>query len=473
MERGMTADQVLKALWRRKVLVGAIVLGVFAVGAAIVLSQPSVYEATAVVRVQHQRPGEEMVQRTVSELVEQRLLTVRQELMARPVLQKAIEEMNLYPDIVSEKGMEAAVNRMRKDITVRVEGESAFELTYASTDPNVAAQVANRLPQLFAEEAQKSRQEQAARATRLFEDEVVALSKSVTEWEKKIAQFKVDHQGELPEQLEMNMRGLERVGALLQTKSEELRVAEARRSDLARARNAADSEAGRMEAAEHSLTQGLVAARSSWTADHPEVKRITQELNVMRERRKDAEGRQFAERQERARVADLITNIQKEIEGLHEQAKEYQSRLDRTPQWAHALGVLNRDYEIARTKYQSVVSRRVEAELAQELEAKSAASLFNTISPAGVPVAAARPDRVSGLLIAFLLALGVGVLTGVVMEMRDDSIRDTQELRDRLPLPVLAVVPNMQGKVEKRVLMPATGSRNGVVTPPTNDSPLN
>ncbi len=134
MERGMTADQVLKALWRRKVLVGAIVLGVFAVGAAIVLSQPSVYEATAVVRVQPQRPGEEMVQRTVSELVEQRLLTVRQELMARPVLQRAIEEMNLYPEIVSEDGMEAAVNRMRKELTVRVEGESAFELTYSSRD---------------------------------------------------------------------------------------------------------------------------------------------------------------------------------------------------------------------------------------------------------------------------------------------------------------------------------------------------
>ncbi|PTL75698.1 chain-length determining protein [Vitiosangium sp. GDMCC 1.1324] len=473
MERGMTADQVLKALWRRKVLVGAIVLGAFAVGAAIVLSQQSVYEATAVMRVQPQRPTEEMVQRTVSELVEQRLLTVRQELMARPVLQKAIEEMNLYPDIVSERGMEAAVNRMRKDITVRVEGESAFELTYAHTDPNVAAQVANRLPQLFAEQALKTRQEQAVRATKLFEDEVTSLSKSVTEWERKIAQFKVDHIGELPEQLEMNMRGLERVGALLQTKSEELRVAEARRSELARARNTADSEAGRLEAAEHTLTQDLVAARSSWTADHPEVKRLNQELTAMREKRKDAEGRQWAERQERARVADLIVSIQKEIDGLHQQATSYQERLDRTPKWAHELGVLQRDYEIARTKYQSVVSRRVEAELAQDLEVKSAESLFHTVSPAGVPVAAARPDRMSGLLIAFLLSLGLGALTGVVLEMRDDSIRNTQELRERLPLPVLAVVPNMQGKAEKRVLMPTTAGRNGVASPSSSESPLN
>lgn len=193
----------------------------------------------------------------------------------------------------------------------------------------------------------------------------------------------------------------------------------------------------------------------------------------MRDRRKDAEGRQWAERQERTRVSELIASIQKEIEGLHQQAKGYQERLDRTPRWAHELGVLNRDYEIARTKYQSVVSRRVEAELAQDLEVKSAESLFNVVSPAGVPVAAARPDRMSGLLISFLIALGLGVLVGVVLEMRDDSIRDTQELRDRLPLPVLAVVPNMQGKVEKRVLMPASGVRNGVTSPSSSDSPLN
>lgn len=124
MERGMTADQVLVALWRRKVLVGAIAAAVFAVGAAVVWTRPSMYEATVVVRVEPQRPAEEMVQRTISELIEQRLLTVRQELMARPVLQKAIEEMNLYPDIVSDDGMEAAIAQMRKDLTVRVEGRT-------------------------------------------------------------------------------------------------------------------------------------------------------------------------------------------------------------------------------------------------------------------------------------------------------------------------------------------------------------
>ncbi|MDY7230745.1 GumC family protein [Hyalangium rubrum] len=467
MERGMTADQVLVALWRRKALVGAIAAAVFAVGAAVVMTRPSMYEASSVVRVEPQRPGEEMVQRTVSELIEQRLLTVRQELMARPVLQKAIEEMNLYPEIVSEKGMEHAVAQMRKDLTIRVEGENAFELTYANRDPNVASQVANRLPALFAEETLKLRQAQARRATELFKGEMDALAQDVSKWERSIAEFKIRHGGELPEQIEMNMRGLERISHLMQTKSEELRVAEARRSDLARARNAADSEAGRLEAAENGLTRALVAARTSWTEDHPEVKRLNSELETMAGKRKDAEGRMVAERNERTRVGTLIENIQAEIQGLQKDAEMYQKRLDNTPKWAHELAVMNRDYEIARTKYQSVVSRKVEAEIAEELEAKSSKSLFNVISPAGVPVTPARPDRLAGMLIALLVALGLGVLTGVVLEMRDDSIRDGHELRERLTLPVLAVVPNMQGKTEKRVLMPSSGTRNGISSPTT------
>jgi uncharacterized protein involved in exopolysaccharide biosynthesis len=265
--------------------------------------------------------------------------------------------------------------------------------------------------------------------------------------------------------MEMNMRGLERISHELQTKSEELRVAENRRSELARARNAADSEAGRLEAAENGLTRALVGARTQWTEDHPEVKRLQSELDNMASKRKDAEGRMVAERQERARVAELVTAIQGEIDGLHKQAQVYQKRLDNTPRWAHELGVMNRDYEIARTKYQSVVSRKVEAEIAEELEAKSSKSLFNVISPAGVPGVPARPDRFGGLLISLLIALGVGVLTGVIIEMRDDSIRDGHEVRERLTLPVLAVVPNMQGKTEKRVLMPTSATRNGISSP--------
>lgn len=465
MERGMTADQVLKALWRRKVLVAAVAAAVFAVGAGMVLSMPRVYQATAVVRVDAQRPNDLLVQRTVSEIAEQRVLTARQQLLARPVLQRTIEELGLYREVVEKVGMDAAVAALRKDISVRVEGEDAFELTVSAGDPELAARIANRLPALFAEQALKTRQDQAARATRLFADEVQTLKAALAEWEGKIAAFKVAHMGELPEQLEMNMRGMERASAQLRMKSEELRAAEQRRSDLARAGFRGDSEAGRMKAAEDSLAQQLVAAQQTWTPDHPEVARLQRELRAMKAERQAAEDRAVAERQERVRATELVASIQREMVDLQSEVEHYQQRLDRTPRWAHELQVLQSDYEIARQKYQSVVSRKVEAEIAEQLEARSAATLFNLMSPATVPVAAARPDRMGGLALALLVALGLAVLTAVVLELRDDSIRDQAEIRDRLPMPVLAVVPQLDGKGERRVLLPRTG-RNQVAQGP-------
>jgi len=455
MERGMTADQVAAALWRRKGLIAAITVVLFAMGAGIVVGLPSIYKSTVVVRVEPLRPTGEMVQKTVDDDIANRLFTVRQQLMGRPVLQKAIEEMNLYPEVVSRDGMDAAAERMRGDLEVKVEGENAFELTYGSSDPQTAAKVANRLPQIFAEQETKLRQDQAVRATSLFATQVDSLKGAVTEWEKKIAQFKVDHLGELPEQMEMNMRSLERIASEMRTKSDELTTAEGRRSELTRARQPADSEVGRLAAAEDTMNQQLISARTAWTADHPEVQRLSKEVAAVKRQREQAEGKLSAEKQERTRATALVGRLEGEMGKLQKQAELYQARLERAPKWAHELGVMQRDYEITKAKYQSLVGRKVEAELAQELEAKNSKSLFNVISPAFVPSAPAKPDRPTAFLIAFLIALGLGVLTAVVIELRDDSVRDLNQIKERLPLPILAVVPQMNGRAARRVLLPS------------------
>lgn len=458
MERGLTADQVAAALWRRKGLIAAITLVAFAIGAAIVVAMPSVYKSSVVVRVEPLRPGGEMVTKTVDDDIANRLVTVRQQLMGRPVLQKAIEELNLYSEVVSKDGMDAAVEKMRTDVDVKVEGENAFEITYASNDPQTSAKVANRLPQIFGDQEMKLREDQALRATQLFTGEVEALKVSLTEWEKKIAQFKVEHLGELPEQMEMNMRSLERIASEMRTRSEELTTAEGRRSELARSRTPVDSEAGRLAAAEDAMRQQLTAARTTWTADHPEVQRLTKELATIRRQREESEGKFSADKLERTRSAAMVTRIENDMVKLQKQADLYQARLDKAPRWAQELGVMQRDYEVTKAKYQSLVGRKVEAELAQELEAKNAKSLFNVISPAFVPTTAAKPDRPTGLLVAFLIALGLGVLTAVLLELRDDSVRDLSHIKDRLPLPVLAVVPLMTGRAARRVLMPSNHS---------------
>jgi succinoglycan biosynthesis transport protein ExoP len=222
-----------------------------------------------------------------------------------------------------------------------------------------------------------------------------------------------------------------------------MRMAEARRSELVRPRNLMDTEEGRIESAEAALTRELVAARTNWTEDHPEVQRLERELKALRSKRGEGGNRNSPEAQERARVSGTIGAIQGDVASLRKQAEQFQARLDATPRWAHELAVMNRDYEVAKTKYQSLVSRKVEAELADELENKSARSMFNVISPAYTPLSPAKPDRLGGLLLALLGSLGVGVLAAVFKEMRDDSLQDVQQVKERLPVPLLAVIPNL------------------------------
>ena len=73
------------------------------------------WKAASVVRVETQRPTDELVHRSIGDGLETKLLALRQELLGGPVLQRVIEEMNLYSEIVSKKGMEAAIERMRTD----------------------------------------------------------------------------------------------------------------------------------------------------------------------------------------------------------------------------------------------------------------------------------------------------------------------------------------------------------------------
>jgi DNA repair exonuclease SbcCD ATPase subunit len=292
---------------------------------------------------------------------------------------------------------------------------------------------------------------------------VERLKKSLADWDRKIAQFKVDHLGELPEQLSANMSSFERTVVQIDTTNEALRIADARRSDLAREHAAGDTEAGRLKAAEDGKTEELVAARNMWTEQHPDVQRLSNELEALKAKREDAEGRMLAERAERARSLQVVKEIEARLKILQQQAQAFQKRIDSTPKWAHELSVMDRDYDAVKAKYGSVVSRQVEAELAHEMEIRGAQEWYRILSAAGVPAGAASPNRVVGFFIALLAALGLAALAGLLLELRDESIRDASELKGRLPMPVLAVVPSVpNGKGGRRILRPSSG-RNEVV----------
>ncbi len=458
MDRGLTADDVARALWRRSWVVLAVSGLVLVLGAAYVLTRPRVWKATSVVRVEPQQTDAQLVQRTVGD-VEPRLLSLRQAMLGGPVLGKVVDQLKLYPELVARRGREAAIEQLREAIDVKPTW-NAFEVTVSAGSPKNAADIANLVPTVFGQLTNETRAAQAADATRVFDAQVKELQATVNGWQQKIIAFKVAHVGELPEQMEANMRQLDRLSGEVRARTEQLRAADAHRSDLVLLRNGGDTEVGRAQTVADLLEQQLAAAKTQYTDDHPEVVRLSRELKAARARVHQADASLGVQRDERSRAGREVSAIQRDIDALQKEMQTYQARLDQTPQRAAELAGLEREYDIARTKYQSVVGRKVEAEIAQELEARNAPRLFSLISPAAPPVVPSKPDRFGGLMVVLVAALGAGVLSGVMLELRDESFHDERQLRGELPLPVLAIVPVMNGRAERRVLLPATPLRS-------------
>ena len=457
MDRGLTVDDVGRALWRRPWVVITVTALVLVAGTAYVMTRPKVWKATSVVRVEPQQTDAQLVQRTVGD-VEPRLLSLRQAMLGGPVLGRVVDQLKLTPELVARRGKEAAIEQLRENIDVKPTW-NAFEVTVSANDPKVAANIANLVPTVFAQLTNETRASQAADATKVFDSQVKELQDSVNGWQQKIIAFKVAHIGELPEQMEANMRQLDRLSGEMRARTEQLRAVEARRSDLVLMRNGGDTESGRAQMVVDQLQQQLAAAKTQYTDDHPEVVRLSRELKAARGRVNEADARLGVQREERARATREVGTIQRDIEALSKEAQNYQARLDQTPRWAAELAGLEREYDIAKTKYQSVLGRRVEAEIAQEIESRNAPRLFSLVSPAAPPAVPSKPDRFGGLVVVLVAAIGAGVLSGVMVELRDESIRDERQLRGELPLPVLAIVPAMNGRTERRVLMPATPLR--------------
>src|SRR5512138_712005 len=156
MERTYTLHDLLAALKRRRAvaLVAAAIVGVLGVVAA--LAVPSEYSATSVTQIEPRRLPADFFPAQNATAYEDRMRTIKHGILARPVLERAIRETDLYPDL--RKDMDEAVSRMRRAVEVRLEGEVPagppallFVVEVHGRDPKKVAKAAELLPRYYGE----------------------------------------------------------------------------------------------------------------------------------------------------------------------------------------------------------------------------------------------------------------------------------------------------------------------------------
>ena len=441
------------------------------IGIGLSLKLPKVYRASTLILVQRQRVPTSYVQEIVSIDVEDRIRTITQQISSWTNLEKVIKEFNLYNEPGRHMFMEDKIQSLRKRIKVDVSGggrrgANAFEIFFTGKHPKQAAEVANTLASYFITENLKLREDQAIGTSEFLTDELETIRRRLLEKEEGLKRYRKRYMGGLPEQLETNLRILERIQQQLVTNQENLREIENRKllvqqqiSDAAEMRRAHEAPAeaegeGAQPTTLDQLKTQLASLEAKYTQRHPDVIRLKERISDLESKQKSDldEGQEVPEARgmtqaeinlaNQLREIELqIKNLKSEAAQLHSQMKGYQTQVENTPKREQELMSLNRDYRNIQETYNSLLSRKLEAEIAANLEKKQKGEQFRILDPAKTPIRPFKPDKKLILLIAMALGLALGCGLAYLRETADTSFRRPEDIEELLQIPIIASLP--------------------------------
>lgn len=478
MNKTVEIRDYLDIALRRKWLfiVPFVVITVLGVGYA--YRAPQIYQASTLILVEPQKLPTTYVEPTVTDTVQDRIRTINEQITSRTFLKKIINELDLYPHMRKNLPLELVIERMRGSINVRVmERSHVFTVSYDDRDPVTAMKVANRLGSLFIEESLKVREELAEGTLIFLDKEIGRVHALLKQQERQVSQFKSRHLGVLPEQLDANLRTLDRLQNQLLSTTEALKRAEENKREIQRqiAQQRVTEQVSSPPGAETTdsddlsvLNASLRRLRLKYTDEHPDIVSLRQKIAKIESQQSEQQATaQPAEAEEdsgsvssisplRRQMDAQIRRLNVEIAGfkveenrLRALIEEHERRIDITPEVEQQLKEITRGYEVTQEEYQSLLEKRLQAELAANMERKQKGEKFRIIDHATIPETPFKPNRQKMILFAIMLAIVAGSGLVAAVEYLDTSFRKLEDLESLTDMPVIATIPHIK-KMRKK-----------------------
>lgn len=469
----ITPEFIIDLGIRRRWLILIPLFFALVIGLYFAFTLPRIYEARTLILIEPQRVPQNYVQSIVSAEASDRINTLSQQIMSRTNLEKIIANFNLFSD-PKQAGMydEDKIKSLTERIDVRVtrdrRGADAFSISFKGQDPQKVMQVTNALANSFIDENLKVRESQAIGTSDFLDSELLAMRQKLEHVEEGIKEYRRRYMGELPEQLDTNLRILDRLQENLSDRQQSIRAAKARLADLnsqAMSRpqqvvviGSDQQRANEGSASLEELQAQLENLSSRYTPKHPDILRLKKLIADLEAKQNAniADGSSNDEQQNvpvvrispqlRQQIAEVKREIQMEkgeLQHLKNQIVVLQKRVEKTPKREQELLSLRRDYQNIQSSYDSLLERKLEADIAVNMERKQKGEQFRIIDPAKMPQKPVSPNMTKLLLLAVAGGLGIGGGLAFLLEILNTSFRKPDDIEDCFGLPVLVNMPQI------------------------------
>jgi succinoglycan biosynthesis transport protein ExoP len=382
----------------------------------------------------------------------------------------------------------------------------AFTISYDNKVPEKAQKGATWLVAQFLAEHRRQRQGRATNAAEFYAKEAERVRTHVAQLESKLADFKKANYGQLPELTQVNMTIMDRTEAQIQQNDMQARSLrqdrvflmaqlEQQRSagpdaaslrqledqynrmrstyddghpDMIALRRQIDSlkygtSAGAGTSLRSQLNQKratLAEARQRYGEEHPDIKKLQRDIATLETRMKSGErgdvemsdgtpvGMQL--RTQISAIDSQLASIEAQNVGLRAKLAAIEKNVVATPQVEREYANATRDLSIARSKYEQLLNRQMDAEVSESAIVGGRADEFRLVQAPMLPSVPGKPQRLAILLIGLVASVILALTATVAAEALDPKVRGARDVRELLLVSPLVAIPTIRNSRSRR-----------------------
>lgn len=455
------------ALKRRSFYVFTILPGVVFIAVVAAFGLPPLYQATASIMLQPSSVPKDIIESTVISYSDQQIEIVQGRVLTIESLQQIVQEIDPYPLNAAMTPVEKAQKVLDDTslekvdpVTLKPEAESnAFSLHYNNPNPQLAVAIDSRLAQLFLSYNQRQRTEAASEATGFLKKQSEAEMLQMRDIDAQLAVVKRQFGDALPDSLGRNQGMIEDTQRQIDALQQQILTAQSKESELSMqlsqmSPNLITQSGDLTDVA--TVRAKLTEAEQRYTPDHPEVKRLKRALETLIAQSGNgvaagANNPQYLMTQTELQGArNTLDGLEKLAASRRAKLEQLRGLIEATPAAERAVSEILRHKQALQSDYQKTQDKLQSANLAESFESQQGGERFTMLRAPTNPRSPIFPNRLGIILLGLVLG---AVLTGIAVaaaESMDDNVRATKDLALPPGLLLLASIPFIDNKKDRR-----------------------
>jgi polysaccharide chain length determinant protein (PEP-CTERM system associated) len=431
------------------------------------------YISQTLVLVEQQKVPESYVKAVVTEDLNGRLATMKEQILSRSRLQPIIERFNLFAN--GKMSMDDRIDLMRKNIGITpiqsamARGLPGFYISFKANDPRTAQLVCGEIQSLFVSENLNDRAASAAGTTEFLAAQLADAKAKLDEQDARLKKFQETYIGKLPGAEQTNINMLTTLNTQLDAATQALNRLEGNRAyaesmmtlQQQNLPSAATEHGGMGQSALQAELQQLLTQEadltSHYTDDYPDVKTVKRKIAEVRQKIADAPApAATTPLSTTAKSTDSVSMQQFRIQlkamdqeialkkrdqaAVQAQLHMYQERVASSPEVEEEYKAITRDSTTAQEFYQGLLKKMEDSKMATDLEKRQQGEQFRVMDEPNLPEAPASPKRQVFVAGGLAAGLGLGLFIVALLEYMDTALRTERDIWSFTKLPTLGII---------------------------------